>query len=482
METTDNQQPFIFWNSKGQIVSHLLYEFFDLEGIGSHFLDDGNKKNSEPVIVKIVGNIVSLINVGYLLNLTKSHILEVMAESGEAGPILDSLHAKTGLFSDKNLKLLKTLKLDFINDTEESAYFFFKNGVAQISSNGIELKPYSDYDDFVWEKSIIPQDFVPVDEVELEKSDFMQFLKDLTIVEESEKADERFQSLSSAIGYLLHRYKNPATTKAIILMDIYVNGMPNGGSGKTLLISAIGKLRNLSIIDGKKYDQREWFALSSVDLSSEILLFDDLEKNFNFEQIFPIMTTGMYVRLKYRNHVWIPFEKAPKVALTTNYAINGDSESHRRRKFEFEVSPTFSASYTPRDKFGRNFFSDWDDREWNCFYNTMFRCLQVFLKNGLITSEPINLSFTKLINKTSEEFVEWVELQIVEGIQYDKKTLYGKFIKAFPEFKNKLKQREFTFWLRVWGEYKKYEITEGHSGEMRYIIFGNSPDNQKNNE
>jgi len=474
MERTDNQ-PFTFWNSRGQIVPHLLYEFFELQGIGSHFPDDVNKKNSEPVIVKIVGNNVSPVNVGYLLDITKNHIMQVTAESGEAGPILDSLHSKTSLFGDKNLKLLKTLKLDFISDTADTGYFFFKNGIVELSADGIELKPYSDFDNYVWEKSIIQMDFFPVDEIELDKSDFMQFLKDLTIVEEPEKADKRFLSLSTAIGFLLHRYKNPATTKAIILMDIYVNGQPNGGSGKTLLLTAIGKLRNLSIIDGKKYDQREWFALSSVDLSSEILLFDDLEKNFNFEQIFPIMTTGLYVRLKYRNHVWIPFEKAPKVALTTNYAINGDSESHRRRKFEFEVSPTYSATYTPRDKFGRNFFSDWDVQNWNLFFNAMFRCLQMFLKHGLIASESINLNLTKLINKTSEEFVEWAESQISVDVQNDKKLLYDKFLKAYPEFTNKLKQREFTFWLRAWGEYLHYDVSESHSGDIRTIIFYPKP-------
>jgi len=304
---------FIFWNAAGQIVPHLLYEFFTLQGIFNYFPETGKKKNTDPLIVKIVGNFLSPVNVGYLLDLTKNYIIEQTAETGEAGPIIDSLHSKTSLFSDKNLKLLKTLQLDFISDTIEYGFFFFKNGVVQVSGTSIELKPYSDYDQFVWEANIIQCDFEFKDKVQLsESSDFMLFLEDLTIVEEPAKAELRFISLASAIGYLLHRHKNPATTKAIILMDVYVNGQPNGGSGKTLLISALGKLRNLSIIDGKKYDQREWFALSSVDLSSEILLFDDSVKEFNFEQIFPIMTTGMLVRLKYKNHVYLPFEKSPE--------------------------------------------------------------------------------------------------------------------------------------------------------------------------
>lgn len=468
------EDQFVFWSGDGKIVPHLLYEFFVEQGIGNYFYQESEKKNADPVIVKIDKNIVSPINVGYLLDVTKNYIIECTSESGGTGAILDSLHSKTSLFGDKNLKLMKTLQLEFITDTPEYGYFFFKNGVVQVSADGIELKQYGDFDRFVWEKSIIPMEYVPVEVDKLDGSDFMRFLKDLVVVDEPEKTDERFQSLSSAIGYLLHRYKDPSTTKAIIFLDVYNNGQPMGGSGKTLILKSVEKLRNLSIIDGKKYDQREWFALSSVDLSSEVLLFDDVAKNFDFEQLFALMTTGLYIRLKYKNHVFLPFEKAPKVALTTNYAILGDSSSHRRRKFEFEISPTYSANFTPRDKFGRNFFEGWDDAEWNRFYNVMFGCLQVFLKNGLIESEPINLSFTKLVYKTSEEFVDWADNQIQMDVQYDKKELYDKFVKAYPEFSSKLKQRDFTFWLRAWGEYKKYEITEGHSGDTRWITFSNT--------
>jgi len=179
----------------------------------------------------------------------------------------------------------------------------------------------------------------------------------------------------------------------------------------------------------------------------------------------------MLVRLKYKNHVFLPFERAPKVAITTNYAVLGSSSSHIRRKFEFEVSATFSAGYTPRDKFGHNFFDGWDDQQWNLFYNTMFHCLQVFLKFGLIESEPVNLNLTKLINRSCEEFVDWAEDAVHLDVQFEKKLLYDKFVKAYPEYSGKLKQREFTFWLRAWGEYKCLSVTEGHSDDKRTIVF-----------
>jgi len=101
----------------------------------------------------------------------------------------------------------------------------------------------------------------------------------------------------------------------------------------------------------------------------------------------------------------------------------------------------------------------------------MFQCLQIFLKNGLIESEPINLSLTKLINKTCEDFIDWAEISICTDEQYDKKKLYDAFLKAFPEYSNKLKQREFTYWLRSWADFKRFEISEGHSGDIRYVTF-----------
>lgn len=164
MNSNDNQLRIPFWNSAGQIIPHLLYEFLNDQGIGLYFPDDANMKNSEPVIVKVVENIVCQVNVGHLLEVTKCYILKVTAETGNSGPILDSLHTKTALFGDKNLKLLKTLKLIFLSDTPEAGYFFFKNGVVEVTAVGITLRPYSDFDQYVWESSIIPFNFTIVEE------------------------------------------------------------------------------------------------------------------------------------------------------------------------------------------------------------------------------------------------------------------------------------------------------------------------------
>jgi len=471
---TVSTSSFVFWDDRGKIIPNRLYEFFFEQGIGKYYPDTRSTKNAQPLIVKVTENLVGEVNVGYLLEFTRDYIVSLSLEPGKTGEILDSLHTSTSLFGDKNLKLLTTLNLEFITDQAGTAFMFFLNGVVEVTASQIQIKPYSDFDRYVWETSVIQHEFSPVEDSA--PGDFKRFMIDLSAHADTERARLRLQSLQSAVGYLLHRYKNPATTKSIILMDSYVDGMPNGGSGKTLLITAVGKIRRLATIDGKMYDQKEWFAFSSVGIDCEVLLFDDVDADFDFEKIFPLMTTGMQIRRKYRDHIYLPFERSPKITLTTNYAILGDSSSHRRRKYEFEVTATYSADYSPRDKFGRNFFTEWPESEWNLFFNTMTECLQIFLNEGLIVSEPLNLNLAKLIGKTSEDFPEWAVDAIHLDERYDKRSLYLAFIREYPE-NNRLKPRDFTMWLRAYGTYRNCHVRENHSDRTRYIVFESTGEN-----
>jgi hypothetical protein len=259
---------------------------------------------------------------------------------------------------------------------------------------------------------------------------------------------------------------------AIVLMDTIVNGTPNGGSGKTFLIEIIGKIRQLAILDGKNYDQGRWQKNSSVGVDSEIVLFDDIEQKFKLEKIFPAITTAFQIVQLYKSDIVIPFEKSPKIAITTNYAINGDGESFKRRLYEFEVTNTFSSSYTPFDKYGRRFFEEWSIADFNCFYNIMVQCLQSFLNNGLVKSEPINLKKSKLINISNLDFVEFIEDAIEVNVKYEKSQLFKTFTDYYPDNKE-MTQRTFTEWLRGWGKFKSYEVNESHSGYNRHIIFYN---------
>jgi hypothetical protein len=400
-----------------------------------------------------------------------SHIQKTTPDSDIKDAIINSLHNSTGLFGSRNQYLLPTLNLNFVKDTRNYARLFFKNGVLEISEDSISLQPYDDFEGHVWEKNIINHPFSPVSLAELyTHCHFMGFLHDITEVTDTEESERRFNSLQSIIGYLSHRYKDPVRTKAVILMDASPSGNPNGRTGKTLICQAISKLRTMSILDGKSYDQKRWFRFSSVGHSTDIMLFDDIQKNFNMELLFPLMTTGLHIQRKYKDDVFISFEESPKVVLTTNYAVAGEGSSFKARTFEFEISNTYNADYQPADKYGKRFFEDWDATEWNLFYNLIAHCIKYYLLHGLVKSEPINIKLSKLTNQTHEEFVEFCMANISKDVQYDKQVLFSRFIREYPDFRNQ-SRRTFLNWLKRYGNYIGAIVEEGHSGDIRHIVF-----------
>jgi hypothetical protein len=119
----------------------------------------------------------------------------------------------------------------------------------------------------------------------------------------------------------------------------------------------------------------------------------------------------MTIEKKGQDAYQIPFKESPKISITTNYTINGSGASHERRIFEVEIANYFNDNLTPEMEFGHLFFAEWDDKEWASFDNFMIRCVQFFLKNGLVQSDKVNLKFRKFKNEMGAEFIEFMEGQ-----------------------------------------------------------------------
>ena len=85
---------------------------------------------------------------------------------------------------------------------------------------------------------------------------------------------------------------------------------------------------------------------------------------------------------KNKDEIFIPFERSPKVIITTNYVINGSGNSHDRRRHEIEFNQYFNGKHTPLDEYGRLLFDEWNNKDWISFDNYMIDNLQRFLING----------------------------------------------------------------------------------------------------
>jgi hypothetical protein len=55
------------------------------------------------------------------------------------------------------------------------------------------------------------------------------------------------------------------------------------------------------------------FPYQTVSSDCQVLAFDDVRKNFNFESLFSIITEGLTIEYKGRDAIKLPVKDSPKV-------------------------------------------------------------------------------------------------------------------------------------------------------------------------
>ena len=377
----------------------------------------------------------------------------------------DFMASNTGYFTIDFLSMLSTTEINIKEDDANTCYLYYKNCVVKITKDKIEKIDYIDVDGFIWKRQIINRDY---NEFDHHKSEFRKFIWLI-----SGKNIEKYNSFKSVIGYLLHSFKTSANNKAVIFNDETVSENPNGGSGKGLFWNALKNMKKVSSIDGKTFEFTKSFPYQTVSTDTQILVFDDVKKNFNFESLFSLITEGITLEYKGQDAITIPVEKSPKILITTNYTIGGIGGSFERRKFEVEMSSYFSFKHTPLDEFGHMLFSDWSNDEWLMFDNYMINCVQYYLENGLLKHDFNNLEVRKFIKETSYEFYEWSKDRdnLPYNIRINKTEYYNRFINEYQDFRKWLSQKKFTQWLEAYGKYYEINFEQGRTHEMRYIEY-----------
>lgn len=366
-------------------------------------------------------------------------------------------------FKEDCLNTLDSTNVKFKNDTKTVSYLYFKNCAIEVTKNNIKYIDYIDLDGFVWKKHIIDFDYNHSNN----ECDFKKFIENI-----SGNDADKILSIRTTIGYLLSSFKNSSNNVAVILNDEMISENPNGGTGKGIFINAISKLKRCSIIDGKNFSFQKAFPYQTVSADTQIIVFDDVIKNFPFENLFSVVTEGITLEKKNKDAIKIPVSKSPKVLITTNYAIAGDGNSFDRRKWEVEFAQYYKKTFTPQDEFGKLLFDEWDINEWCSFYSYMINSLQLFLKNDLVKSEFNNLHIRQFIASTSFDFWDYIKQdKIPLNIRIDKQEKYNEFVGEYPDYKNKLKQRTFTGWLSKYGNFLKAKISDGHSLNSRWILL-----------
>lgn len=461
-----------FWekSEKGVIrIVHIQFKQF-LEDNGFYkYCPEGGKNY---VFVKVTNNLIDHTSEKEIKDYVLNHLLEL-----DDIMVYNYFADQTRFFKEEFLSMLSTIDIFFIEDTKDTSYLYYKNCAVQVTKDKVKPIDYLDLGGYVWNDHVIDRNFNMCDVTDA--CSYRKFIRNICGDD-----DGRVEAMESTIGFLLHGYKNLSFCPAVILNDEVISDNPEGGTGKGLFMNALGRMKKVVTIDGKSFTFERSFAYQLVSADTQILVFDDVKKYFDFERLFSVVTEGLTLEKKNKDAIKIPFSKSPKIAITTNYAIKGSGNSFARRKWELELHQYYSKAFTPLDEFGKLMFGDWNDDDWCEFDNYMIRCLANYLSTGLVRSKFVNLKIRQLSAETSHDFIEWCGL--VDGqpknntlepeVRLYKNDLYNDFVNEYPDYGPKSKmtisRTKFYKWLVSYGLFK-YGVApeEGRDMMGRWIII-----------
>ena len=369
---------------------------------------------------------------------------------------------------------LKKLTPQVTREKPDSALLYFSNGYLEVKADSIKFLEFSTLENSVWRSDLLDRDWKG--KADYSKSNFWDFLK--KVAGDSEK---RLSSLRSSIGYLLHSHKDPANAKIVVYTDEHMSenlNSANGGTGKSICISALSKMKKTRILDGKDFKGNSSFVFSNVEEGDKIVAIDDIKASMNFDDLFIKATSDFRVEHKGLDAFYIDFKDAPKMLIGSNYPIKGQGSSFVRRQLIVEFSPFFNPERTVSGYYNETFFGEsWTEEDWQQFDTLMVECIQLYLQEG-IHQVDINYGMKRLLSEIGPEFYEWAEESLKLDVFYpSSELLHGVppvsnirgFRLEFPEYQ--LSNKGLNIKLSIWAEYKGYNLVKKRTGSQRGFIL-----------
>lgn len=466
IKEASEHEDFWYLNDKQKIqIDTLKYKLFlERNGFKKYFPSDTQK----PTWLSIQSNKVVETSVERI----KDFVLDYLMNRSEID-VWNYCASYQNLFSENFLSMLDTIELMMLKDSKYKSYLAFENGILEVSKDEVKLIDYIDVDGYVWKSQIINRDWVSLEDY---SNEYQTFINNISNNEPI--------AIECVIGYLLSTYKNKMNNRAIILNDEVISENPEGGTGKGLFVQGLRQIRRISILDGKTFDDKKSFPYQTVSPETQVLVFDDVVKNFNFENKFSLVTEGMTLERKNKDAIKLKVEDSPKMVISTNYAIKGEGNSHDRRRFELEISQYYGKNLTPYDEFGKQLFDDWDLTEFQKFDNYMVYCLQAFLKNGLVKQNAKNIKMRKFVAETCMEFFEWIKDNdnCPYNVRNEKQQYFVKFTEEYQDFKKWLTRKKFNIWINKYCTFMNYEYLEGNTNGQRWFVIKTKEEIEEDND
>lgn len=172
-----------------------------------------------------------------------------------------------------------------------------------VTKENYQLRSYEELGKSIWRTQITGHNISLYNNdnpIDVHSIDYYKFIRKIC----SDDPD-RIEYTMAIIGYLLHKYKDPAKPYCIILGEDTEDDRKGGGSGKGIFIAALSKLLNCEQIDGKNFKADKNFAFQRVKLDTRLIAIQDVRKNVDFEGFYSIITEGITIEKKNKDELFI---------------------------------------------------------------------------------------------------------------------------------------------------------------------------------
>ena len=327
--------------------------------------------------------------------------------------IVDQMSIRYGWFFSKN-KVMTSLRplmdMSPMTDSRSVAYRFHQNGVIKIRENEVKFQSFKDLPEgkFIWSDQVLCRNFNPdlikefneeeflKDQLDSSGRHFHKWCQNLCRSKDGSTwvyNQDKFKSLASGYGYLLHRYWNEY--KVVILVDENLQeGASNGRTGKSVVLDdGLSHALNFVSVDAgeiSKKGNKNNFVFNFVRPSTQYISFDDACEDFDFRVLFSKITGGLTCNAKYGGMIHFDKKDKPKMGISSNHAILGDGSSYVDRQHIVEVGDFYrfhkmNLGKSP-DQFhgGWLFDEDWSSQNWEEFDAFCVNSLRFYLGNDLV--------------------------------------------------------------------------------------------------
>ena len=284
-------------------------------------------------------------------------------------------------------------------------------------------------------------------------------------VPEAEALDNQTHLVAklAAIGYILLTTKDRNVSRAVVAMDGKQSeiGVSNGGSGKSVLGYLFQHVMPTISVNGKTVDfLKDNFTWDEMTVKTRLAFIDDVRTNFPFEHLFANITGDWTVNYKGERRATIPFDKSPKIYVTTNHALNGDGSSFDRRQWKIAFSDFYNETHQPQHDFGCLFFDEWDFDQWNLLWNMLAECVQIYFKYGVVQAPSDRIEQRQLRQFMGENFLSWADEYFSDDARRNeripRKEIYDKFLEYAPDQRKFTTPSNFKSKIRKYCEWKGY--------------------------